>query len=235
MKSKPLRSDQISRRLLTHQVSNGGHHVSYAVTGRGRHAAATYVGQTHLPCKRRPSAHALIQRPGRKPYARKPVSASPGYAISSSRRPAHAASSIGFKYQALVYAPFRAPGLSANLIMPVRERTKASDKSSTPCDHARPTALLHGARGSLSTTRGRPRIPMQFGPPDETGPRCAGWATALRASRMVACSADDSRQHGGDAICRARRRRRSGSAPGATVRGLPASSDAHVADANAFM
>ena len=36
----------------------------------------------------------------------------------------HAASSIGFKYQVLVYAPFRAPGLSADLSMRVREKNK---------------------------------------------------------------------------------------------------------------
>jgi putative transposase len=75
-----------------------------------------------------------------------------------------------FKLQRLVYGQLRALGLSANLAIRAiaraghRKGHRAKHYRPTSCDYDQRTLSLRGERVSLSTTRGRLRIPMRLSP-----------------------------------------------------------------------
>jgi len=75
-----------------------------------------------------------------------------------------------FKLQRLVYGQLRALGLSANLAIRAiarvgrRKGHRAKHYRPTSCDYDRRTLSLRGQTVSLSTTRGRLRIPMRLSP-----------------------------------------------------------------------
>ncbi|ACY49728.1 transposase (plasmid) [Rhodothermus marinus DSM 4252] len=71
-----------------------------------------------------------------------------------------------FKLQRLVYGQLRALGLSANLAIRAIARVghRAKHFRPTSCDYDQRTLSLRGEHVSLSTTRGRLRIPMRLSP-----------------------------------------------------------------------
>ncbi|BBM68806.1 RNA-guided endonuclease InsQ/TnpB family protein [Rhodothermus marinus] len=75
-----------------------------------------------------------------------------------------------FKLQRLVYGQLRALGLSANLAIRAiarvghRKGHRAKHYRPTSCDYDQRTLSLRGESVSLSTTRGRLRIPMRLSP-----------------------------------------------------------------------
>jgi len=128
-----------------------------------------------------------------------------------------------FKLQRLVYGQLRALGLSANLAIRAiarvghRKGHRAKHYRPTSCDYDQRTLSLRGERVSLSTTRGRLRIPMRLSPYHRhwlaRARSVQGGAAASRPTRALACPPDRSHRDAGSIADWPGGGRRSGAAP----------------------